>query len=184
MIKKIALAIACIAIIATGVVFWLQDTKADKSLSKQETVKETEQLQKKYFAVYRVDKNNDVLVREIYEQPKTDNIDLLQVSMETLIKTSPQKDGLINLFPERLKILNVKKIGSLVQVDFSKDLLQKKVGGSMNEILLVGSIVNTLTELPGVDSVQILVEGKKIETISGHLDLTDPIKRNESIIKK
>ena len=47
----------------------------------------------------------------------------------------------------------------------------------------MGSIVNTLTEFEEIKKVQLLVEGKKIESISGHLDLTKPVERMDSIIK-
>ncbi|MBO5652568.1 MAG: GerMN domain-containing protein, partial [Selenomonas sp.] len=49
--------------------------------------------------------------------------------------------------------------------------------------MLVGSIVNTLTEFSEIKRVQLLVEGKKIESISGHLDLTKPVERMENLIK-
>ena len=52
------------------------------------------------------------------------------------------------------------------------------------EILTVGAIVNTLTEFPDVEKVQILVEGKKVSTLFGHLDVSDPLSRSPGIIKK
>ena len=57
-------------------------------------------------------------------------------------------------------------------------------GGSTGEIFLVGSIVNTLTEFPQVTSVVFMVDGKPIDTIAGHMDLTEPVKRMDNIINK
>jgi spore germination protein GerM len=65
----------------------------------------------------------------------------------------------------------------LATVDFTKELTTRFVGGSTGEEMLVGSLVNTLTEFPEVTSVLILVEGKEIDTISGHLDTSVPFKR-------
>ena len=48
---------------------------------------------------------------------------------------------------------------------------------------MVNAIVATLTEVPGVKKVQILVEGQKITTLNGHLDLEEPLERNDSFLK-
>ncbi|MBQ5389910.1 MAG: GerMN domain-containing protein, partial [Anaerovibrio sp.] len=58
------------------------------------------------------------------------------------------------------------------------------VGGSTGEEMLVGSLVNTLTEFPEIKKVQILVEGKEIDSLSGHLDLSRPVERMPELIKK
>lgn len=47
----------------------------------------------------------------------------------------------------------------------------------------MGAVVNTLTEFPGVEQVQILVEGKRVDTLYGHLDVYDPMSRSPGIIK-
>ncbi len=39
-------------------------------------------------------------------------------------------------------------------------------------MLLVAEIVNTLTEFSEIQTVQILVTGKKVNTISGHMDIS------------
>ena len=45
-------------------------------------------------------------------------------------------------------------------------------------------MVNTLTEFPEIKKVQILVEGKEIDSLSGHLDLSRPVERMSELIKK
>lgn len=47
--------------------------------------------------------------------------------------------------------------------------------------MLVGSIVDTLTEFPEVKRVQILIDGKAIESLSGHMDLTQPLARMKQL---
>jgi spore germination protein GerM len=49
--------------------------------------------------------------------------------------------------------------------------------------MTVYSIVNTLTELPFVRAVTILVEGKPIGALTGHLDLEGPLRRNTSMVR-
>ena len=64
-------------------------------------------------------------------------------------------------------------------VDFSSELVTRHSGGSTDEILTVYTIVDVLTaNLPAVTSVQLLVEGKQIETLAGHVDLSRPLVKN------
>ena len=70
----------------------------------------------------------------------------------------------------------------LVYVVF--EVLQKNfVGGSTGEEMLVGSVVNTLTEFPEIQKVQILVDGQEVETLSGHMDLSQPLPRMTELLK-
>ena len=70
------------------------------------------------------------------------------------------------------------------KVDFSKEFARKFTGGSTGEEMLVGSIVDTLTEFPEVKQVQFLIEGQPVETIAGHMDTTAPIRCMKELIAK
>jgi spore germination protein GerM len=64
-------------------------------------------------------------------------------------------------------------------VDLSKDVASAHPGGTLNELLTVYTIVNVLTtNLPAVTSVQLLVDGKEVETLAGHVDLRRPLSKN------
>jgi hypothetical protein len=61
-------------------------------------------------------------------------------------------------------------------VDVSSELRANHPGGTTNEILTVYSLVNALTaNLPSVTNVQILIDGKEVDTLGGHLDLRRPL---------
>ena len=49
---------------------------------------------------------------------------------------------------------------------------------------MVAAVVNTLTEFPEITQVQFMVEGKKVDTLTGHMDVGEPLGRSEQIIKK
>jgi hypothetical protein len=52
-------------------------------------------------------------------------------------------------------------------------------------MMTVYSIVNSLTlNFPQIKRVQILIEGKSIETIAGHLSLKQPISSKADLIKR
>jgi spore germination protein GerM len=72
----------------------------------------------------------------------------------------------------------------IAYVDFSEEIRSKHPGGSAGELMTLNSIVNSLTELPEIKKVQIMINGKKVDTLVGHADLSQPLGRDESIIKK
>ena len=64
-------------------------------------------------------------------------------------------------------------------VDLSADITAKHPGGSLDEIFTVYSIVNALTvNLPAIQRVQILVDGKEVDTLAGHVDLRHPLAKS------
>ena len=73
--------------------------------------------------------------------------------------------------------------GKVAKVNFSRELQKNFVGGSTGEEMLVGSVVNTLTEFPEIQKVQILVDGQEVETLSGHMDLSQPLPRMTELLK-
>jgi spore germination protein GerM len=70
-------------------------------------------------------------------------------------------------------------------VDLSHEIVSAHSGGSLDETLTVFAIVNALTvNLPDVTGVQILVDGKELDTLAGHVDLRHPLKRSLKWVRK
>lgn len=130
--------------------------------------------------VYYPDENATKLVAVEKSIKDTDN--RYQAAIETLMAGTDQK-GLVNVFPKKAKLLQVTVSGKVAKVDFSRELQKNFAGGSTGEEMLVGSVVNTLTEFPEITKVQILVDGKEIETLSGHMDLSQPLPRMDELLK-
>jgi spore germination protein GerM len=64
-------------------------------------------------------------------------------------------------------------------VDLSPEVQKNHPGGTTSEALTVYALVNTLTSnLPAITGVQLLIDGKEIDTLAGHLDLRRPIAQN------
>src|SRR5947209_5168592 len=58
-------------------------------------------------------------------------------------------------------------------------------GGSSSELLTVYSIVNALTSnLPTITRVQILVDGKEVDSLAGHVDLRRPLEADLTLVRK
>lgn len=64
-------------------------------------------------------------------------------------------------------------------VSLSADITTRHPGGSLHEVFTVYTIVNALTvNLPAIARVQILVEGKEVDTLAGHVDLRHPLAKS------
>ena len=66
----------------------------------------------------------------------------------------------------------------IAYLDLSREIVANHPGGSSAEELTVFSLTNTLVaNFPAVKMVKILVEGREVQTLAGHLDLTVPYGR-------
>ena len=64
-------------------------------------------------------------------------------------------------------------------VDLSREVAAAHPGGTINELLTVYAIVNAVAaNLPAVTSVQLLVDGKEVDTLAGHVDLRRPLAKH------
>ncbi len=102
--------------------------------------------------------------------------------VEELIK-GPKNAGSIGIIPTETKVLSVETKNNVCFVNLSKDFIDKYQGGTAGETFAVYSVVNSLTELGTVDSVQFLIEGEKRDEFV-HMMINEPISRDASIIKK
>jgi spore germination protein GerM len=98
---------------------------------------------------------------------------------------APVPAGLVSAIPlgTTLRALYLTEKGDAI-VDLSKEASTAHPGGSLNELLTVYTIVNALTaNLPAVKAVQLLVDGKQVDTLAGHIDLRKPFQKNLAIIE-
>ena len=99
------------------------------------------------------------------------------------IKTPPQ--GLVSAIPDGTSVHGVFMGGhGELYVDLSPEVL-KHPGGSLDEALAVYAIVNAVTtSLPDVTAVQILIDGKEVDSLAGHIDLREPIGKSGAWVRK
>jgi spore germination protein GerM len=70
-------------------------------------------------------------------------------------------------------------------VDLSPEVAKNHPGGSFTEMLTVYAIVNAVTaNLPTIQRVQILIDGKEAETLAGHVDLRRPLIRDVTLVRE
>jgi spore germination protein GerM len=69
-------------------------------------------------------------------------------------------------------------------VDLSREVVAAHPGGTVSELLTVYTIVNALAaNLPAVTTVQLLVDGKEVDTLAGHVDLRRPLEKNLTLVQ-
>jgi spore germination protein GerM len=70
-------------------------------------------------------------------------------------------------------------------VDLSPEVSRAHPGGSLNELMTVYALVNAVTtNLPAVQRVQILVDGKEVDALAGHVDIRRPLTRDVSLVRE
>ena len=97
---------------------------------------------------------------------------------------SPARTALMQLaegpnspLPTGTKLLGVKiepKTGMAV-VDFSREFKTNFAGGDEREAQAINSVLKTMGQFPNVTKVQILVAGKKIDTLGGGEEIDQPL---------
>ena len=93
---------------------------------------------------------------------------------------APVAEPLLSAVPPgtKLRALFVTAHGD-AYVDLSREIVTAHPGGALDELLTVYTIINALAvNLPAVSSVQLLVDGKEVDTLAGHVDLRRPLAKN------
>jgi spore germination protein GerM len=93
---------------------------------------------------------------------------------------TPVVEPLVSAIPPgtTLRAVFITKSGD-AYVDLSREARAAHPGGTVDELLTIYTIVNALTvNLPAVTAVQVLVDGKEVDTLSGHVDLRRPLAKN------
>jgi len=101
--------------------------------------------------------------------------DLIQGPRGKLVRTIP--------IGTTLNAIYISKNGTAF-VDFSDTIREKHPGGSQTELLTVYSIVNSIVlNIPQVQRVKILIDGREVVTLSGHIDVTTPLPANMILVR-
>lgn len=136
----------------------------------------------KPITVYFGNSNADAVVPEKREVCVTEGEKLEKIVFEEL-KSGPQTKGHYPVIPEGTSLISVETRDGICYLNLSKEFIDNSHVGSAGESMILNSIVNSLTELPGVKKVQFLIEGQKRKVYS-HMVIDQPIARNESMIQK
>jgi hypothetical protein len=139
--------------------------------------------EKQEVTLFFSDANERFLVPEKRFIPKEkEPEEQAQEMVKALISGS--KTGLVNTFPDKAELSDVKMEGAdTLVVNFRDSLAANHPGGSDAEIATVYSLTNTLTvNLPVIKKVKILVGNKEKDSLKGHIGLKNPFSMNRELI--
>lgn len=139
---------------------------------------EAAKIQTQETKVYYPDESGTKLVPVEREIKFADENEKYVAAVDKLME-QPKEKELTTIFPKHAKIKSIKREGETAIVDFDKDIAKGFVGGSTGEEFLINSIVDTLTEFNEIEQVKFLIDGQEVETLSGHMDLSEPIKKSQ-----
>lgn len=139
--------------------------------------------EKQEVQLYFSDSNERFLTPEVRYIPKKKSIN---GKAEELVKAllEGSKTGLVRTFPEGVKLQSVKvtKNGT-AYVSFGKNLIELHPGGSTSEITTIYSLTNTLSlNISNIKRVKLLIDGKELKTIKGHIDTRHPFILNRELL--
>ncbi|MDP3044010.1 MAG: GerMN domain-containing protein [Bacillota bacterium] len=116
--------------------------------------------------------------REVEKRSET----LEELVLRELVKGPAEADH-GRAVPEEAKVISVNVVEGVAYENFSKELRTKHWGGSTGETMTIYAIVNSLTALDGIEKVQFLLEGEKMDTLAGHYDTSKPMGPNQELVK-
>ena len=154
----------------------ISESEVPGKVEEKPPVQEKNPAQTMNVKVYYPDDSGMKLVEVEREIIIDDSTDKYTAAVETLLE-DPGEENLTKIFPKNAAIRSVTVENGLAIVDLDGGFLKNFVGGSTGEEFLIGSVVDTLTNFPEVKQVKFLVDGKEIETLSGHMDLSTPLER-------
>ena len=77
--------------------------------------------------------------------------------------------------PTGTKLLSLRIADGLATANFSHELRDNFTGGDSGETRTVNAILSTLGRFPTISRVQLLVQGKPVDSLGGLLELSDPL---------
>ena len=131
--------------------------------------------------LYFADTTGTLLVRVSEEVVFSANVSMEKLVMEKLIEGPKTKSAYPTISPDtKMNTINVKDGICYVSLDTS--ITDKPV--DVTEEVVLYSIVNSLTELPGIHEVQISINGKTDGTLRGDFPLDKVYSRNGDLVKR
>ena len=128
------------------------------------------------LSLWFASRQEDALVLERRRVPPSQTpLDRVRASLQELI-AGPKSHALRTVTAEvKIREVFIDDQGT-AYVDFSEALSQTHPGGPWAEMLTLRSIMQTLVaNVPEIKRVQILIEGREVETLAGHIDIRRPL---------
>jgi len=111
--------------------------------------------------------------------PVTKEVVIGEKAIEEVILEELQKepeDEKLSTAIGNIKVLSVETAENTAFVNLSGEKLS---GGSLDETMILTQLILSLTELPGIEQIQIYVDGRVRETLMSHYEIMEPLTRED-----
>ncbi|MCE5328970.1 GerMN domain-containing protein [bacterium] len=85
------------------------------------------------------------------------------------------------VIPAGTKLLGVEVLNKIAKINLSQEFLSESLDSNILDEYIIYTIVDTLTEIPEIEAVSFLIDGKEIKEY-GNVDLNLPVIRNEKYL--
>ena len=126
------------------------------------------------LTLYYANEKGDALVKKIQNVVYESSYSIEKDVINRLIQ-GPFEDGYFRTLPANLQVISISVKDKICYVNFDSSFLTDAL--SIDGNLIVYSIVNSLTELPDVQRVQIMVDGDS-NIVFRDISLSSPLERN------
>lgn len=159
-----------------GTLPWKRSEKNSGAVSKS-----TQYGGKIHILLYFPDSTQSYLIPE--DRIAEFDTSLEKTVMKELLK-GPSATSLVSPVPMGTKLLSVKRSGDIVTVNLSGEFKKNHSGGSTGELMSIYTIVDSLTEIPGVNRVLFKIDTRLESTLAGYMTFNKPIGRNRALFKR
>jgi hypothetical protein len=120
--------------------------------------------------------NDQLLMQERKRPRRTAQLAIAEAAVEEFLKGPGE--GVMSAIPSDSKLLGVyKDTEQILYVDLSDEFRRNFQGDAYAEFFLLKGLYESLiSNVPDIQDVKVLIEGKEIETLGGHLYLLYPLK--------
>jgi spore germination protein GerM len=163
-------------VLVGGTLWWLLDGPGRRGPSSDLADHGGNTVPGEELSIWFASRQEDALVSEKRRVPPTPTpVDRAKASLQELI-VGPKGDALRTISAEvNIRELFLDNQGT-AYVDLNEAISQTHPGGPWAEMLTLRSIMQTLVaNVPEIKRVQILIEGREVETLAGHVDIRRPL---------
>jgi spore germination protein GerM len=186
--NRTILAAIGILLIGGSVCFFFQDVNAQRAqLKHKDSVSQPAgptQSKRSTAHLYFADRDNYYLMSEqrvVSHSGKS--VDYARAIVEALIKGPETTLVRAMAADTEFRAIYIVPDG-VCYVDLSQAVRKDHPGGCNSELLTIFSVVNSLIlNVPEIKRVKLLIDGKEVQTLAGHIDLAFPFEANMLLIR-
>ncbi len=136
-------------------------------------------IQEADLTLYYASEEGDGLVKVVNKVYSSSNVSMERMIVEQLLK-QPKTEGIQSAIPQGTQLINVSVLDGVCVVNFDNNFMTHNY--EITEEVVIYSIVNSLTELNTIKTVQIAVEGETNKVYREKYSLSEQYQRDLSFV--